>query len=114
MFRETHPQKKIACTSPALARFTLAADAQKLSFPDASRDFDLVNLGFGYLAGAATSGAHFAVALPCTATLIADHRAPQRDGPDRTAPGFLERDHEIGFDVAASYREFLLGKASAT
>src|SRR5436190_4673681 len=80
MPREADAQKKIAAFSAARACFALAREPNALTFVHAARNFDLISFRF---IGAS---------------------APQRHLALRTIERFLERDHDIGFDILAAFR----------
>src|SRR6266480_1884113 len=78
--RQSHPQKQIAAFSTALAGLTLARKANALSFAHTTRNFYLIRFRF-FRTGAA-----------------------QRNLSRRTMQRFLQRDHDVGFDIAPALR----------
>src|SRR5437762_9642879 len=86
MLGEAHPQKKVATLSAAGAGFALAGQANALSFVNAARNFDLIIFDF-VRPGAA-----------------------QRNRAGRSVQRFLERDHNVCFNI----RSALNGCSSST
>ena len=79
MTRQPHTQKEIAAFSAAFSRFPLAREANALTFMHAFRDLDLVTFQLVRIAPA------------------------QGNSSFRSVKRFLKRDHDVGFDVAASF-----------
>ena len=96
MPRQTHAQKQVPAFPAALARFTLARQTNALSFTHTARNFYLIRFGF-----LRTS-------------------ASQRNLSRRTMQRFLQRHHDIGFDIVPAFRRYLSlaksaeGRAPAT
>src|SRR2546423_13292926 len=83
MARQANAQKKIAAFSAACPRFALAGEPNPLPLVHTLRDLDLITFDL--------------VGIP----------APQRDLALRAVERLLERNHDVGFDVAASLRPAL-------
>ena len=80
MPRQSHPQKQIAAFSAARPGLALTGQPNALPFVHAFRNFYLIRFDLVRIAPA------------------------QRNGPFRSMERFLERDHDVGFDVAAPLR----------
>src|SRR6184192_2298257 len=86
MLGEAHPQKKVATLSAAGTGFALAGEANALSFVNAARNFDLIIFDF------------------------VGPGAAQRNRAGRSVQRFLERDHNVCFNI----RSALDGCSSST
>src|SRR5882724_11699771 len=80
MSSQAHAKKKIAAFSSARARFALTAQTDSLSFVNAARDLNLIIF-------------HFIRAS-----------AAQRDCSGRSVQCFFKCDHDVGFDIGATFR----------
>jgi len=78
MLGEAHPQKKVATLSAAGAGFALAGEANALSFVNAARNFDLIIFDF------------------------VGPGAAQRNRAGRSVQRFLERDHNVCFNIRSA------------
>src|ERR1700720_2817807 len=81
MLGEAHPQKKVATLSAAGAGFALAGEANALPFVNTARNLDLIIFNF-VGAGAA-----------------------QRNRAGRSVQRFLQRDHNVSFDIRSALGE---------
>src|SRR6266480_723693 len=96
MPRQTHAQKQVPAFPAALARFTLARQTNALSFTLTTRNSYLIRFSF-LRAGAS-----------------------QRNLSRRTMQCFLQRHHDVGFDIISAFRHRLSltksaeGRAPAT
>src|SRR6266704_1156270 len=79
MFRQAHPQKKVATFSAAGAGFSLAGEADSLTFMNAARNFDLII--FDFVGASAT----------------------QRNRARRSVQRFFKRDQNVGFDIGSAF-----------
>src|SRR6266705_4833629 len=89
MFRQAHPQKKVATFSAAGAGFSLAGEADSLTFMNAARNFDLIIFDF---IGAS---------------------AAQRDRACRSVQCFFKRDQNVGFDIGSAFGRCFASAESA-
>src|SRR5438876_7478583 len=80
MSSQAHAKKKIAAFSSARPRFALTAQTDSLSFMNAARDLNLIIF-------------HFIRAS-----------AAQRDCSGRSVQCFFKCDHDVGFDIGATFR----------
>src|ERR1022692_4155463 len=78
MFRKPEPQKQVPGLSIARASFTLAAQAQELSFVNAGGDFYLIGFRALDLPPSATFGTDPFVDLAGAAALVAGNKPPKR------------------------------------
>src|SRR4029077_1716865 len=96
MSGQAHTQKEIAPLAAAYAGFALSRQPNSLPFVNTSRNFNLI--AFDFIGSA----------------------APERHCPGRSLECFLQRDHDIGLDVAATFgcgftaAKAAEGRASAT
>src|SRR5437773_3368463 len=79
MFREPHPQKKIATLSAACTGFALTGEANPLTFVNAARNFHLII--FDFVGASAT----------------------QRNRAGRSVQRFFKRDQNVGFDIGSAF-----------
>src|SRR5437899_531323 len=92
---EPDPQVKISRRSPALPGFTTPRDSQALTVGDTSGNFNLVGVGLGHLAGAATHVTDMTGPLTRALAVFALNAVSDRNRANGSTHRFLKGDHNV-------------------
>jgi hypothetical protein len=103
MFGHPNAQVQVACSATAHASLSSAGYAEALAFSNASRDLHLVSFCSGNLSRASTGIAHLTSTHAGPATTRTRHGAPDLNGTNRAAHRFVKGDHNVAFNIAATF-----------